>query len=95
MSTLFGLISSKVCFELMLLAASVLVSECLIVEMKTLQLFIRTLPPLAYTALFYDILTEGDLGGHYYIALANLPALLISSTATINFIIMSRLFFLS
>lgn len=56
--------------------------------MKSIQLFIRTLPPLIYTALFYDILTEGDLGGHYYITLANLPALIISFVGAVNFIIM-------
>lgn len=69
-------------------------NESLIIENKTLHLFIRTLPALTYTALFYDTLTEGDHGGHYYVTLANLPALIISLIATINFFALKKLAFL-
>ena len=50
---------------------------------------------MTYLALFYDILTLNNFAGNYHVALANVPALLISIAAVINFIFFRKVAFLS
>lgn len=90
-----GVFKGKICFEMVLFAVSLFTSESRIIENRTIQLFLKTLPILTYTALSYDILTLNNYSGQYYITLANLPALLISLLATLNFLFFRQLSFVS
>ncbi len=80
---------------MILCGVSLLLVESVVVWNPSLKLFFRTLPALTYLALFYDVLTEGKHVGNYYVTLANLPALIISLGATVNFLFMRRFSFLS
>ncbi len=91
----FGLVNRKICFELVLFGVSLTMNESIIVENKSLRLFSQTLPALTYLALFYDVLTEWNHGGHYYVTLANLPVFIVSLAALANFLFLKKMAFLS
>ena len=74
---------------------ALLAYETKVVENRSLKLFLNTLPVLTYLALFYDILAISNFTGDYYITLANLPALIISFTAMVNFMFFRKMAFLS
>lgn len=74
---------------------SLLALESNIISLKSLKIFTNFLPTLTYLALFYDILTLHNIGANYHMTLANVPALLISIGAMINFTYFRKVAFLA
>ena len=87
-------INKKIAFELIQVGVSMMLTNNVLFEYKPLNIFINTLPAITYLALFYDIITSGEHIGNYYITLANVPALVLSTIATINFLSLKHTYFL-
>jgi hypothetical protein len=89
-----NIINKKIAFEIIQVGISMMLTNNVLFDYKSLNIFINTLPAITYLALFYDMITNCNFAGNYSIILVNVPALLLSITATINFLILKHTSFL-